>query len=568
MKGALVAAEAMEGAARTPRATAALLRAVRAGAFAAGAAAAVGAASRGSTAGSDAAGAGSSSTTEPQTAAGRTGARPKCRSGAARAHADPGIGVDTQGARRRDAPPQHRYQKGSLNKARRALRSGKRKAQAMEQFMADRFAPSTRRTRASRTQTLERLIVDAGLPRLPITAEGLYSVAAALKAGGYRTGRSYLGLWETLHREGGYVWTDELSQAKAWSRRSIERGMGPARSAAAIDFAQWAATAEACDDADMVIVGALWMLRGAEIAGLLVEQARTGPGALVASLDLMAHKTNIEGAACSRTLRCTCPAPCEAGGGGTDLDLRKAICPTHALARVLARRVTAAQGAVDAGKHALFPGRSGRACTAAEARRRIKGTLRSDAATEHSLRRMGAQFYAKRGIALPVIQHLGRWGSQAVERYVGEALAGRSAWAPLAAAGECDADRMLGARDPQGRAPGLNAIAGFLRNLVQQQVGQSSAAASTTSCTPVDRTPAYVVAGRSGVGHVVMVGGPGIPREAWETACHWRFGLRPHTASEDVSVLSCARCVGALAGRNAQEGSPGPDRSLDPSAGA
>ena len=141
----------------------------------------------------------------------------------------------------------------------------------MAEFLADRFAPSTRLARASRTRTLETLIADAGHPALPVTAEGIYAVAAALKAGGYRTGRAYLGIWEVMHREGGHAWTDELRQAKAWATASLQRGLGPAISASTFDLEKWVVTAPAGDDADMLIVGTLWMMRGAELAGLLVE---------------------------------------------------------------------------------------------------------------------------------------------------------------------------------------------------------------------------------------------------------------------------------------------------------
>ena len=123
------------------------------------------------------------------------------------------------------------------------FRSKKCRALGVEKFIADRFAPTTRRTRASRTKTLRTLVADAGCDMLPVTAAGMYTVAAALKAGKYRTGRAYLGLWETLHREAGHPWTEDLAQAKAWSRKSIERGLAPPKSAATVDFASWAAAA-------------------------------------------------------------------------------------------------------------------------------------------------------------------------------------------------------------------------------------------------------------------------------------------------------------------------------------
>ena len=50
------------------------------------------------------------------------------------------------------------------------------------------------------------------------------------------------------------------------------------------------------------------------------------------------------------------------------------------------------------------------------------------------MRCMGAQYYARRGVPLAVIQHIGRWGSATVLKYVEQALEGRASWAPVVAA--------------------------------------------------------------------------------------------------------------------------------------
>eukprot|EP00971_Amphidinium_carterae_P312622 6213752-Amphidinium_carterae.1 len=42
--------------------------------------------------------------------------------------------------------------------------------------------------------------------------------------------------------------------------------------------------------------------------------------------------------------------------------------------------------------------------------------------TEHSLRRSGAQWHARRGVPIWAIKVLGRWKSDAVDVYLGEAL--------------------------------------------------------------------------------------------------------------------------------------------------
>ena len=55
--------------------------------------------------------------------------------------------------------------------------------------------------------------------------------------------------------------------------------------------------------------------------------------------------------------------------------------------------------------------------------RSCRAAMGTQALTEHSLRRMGAQFYARRGVPLFFVQVLGRWGSATIERHVADGLA-------------------------------------------------------------------------------------------------------------------------------------------------
>jgi hypothetical protein len=152
-------------------------------------------------------------------------------------------------------------------------------------------------------------------------------------------------------------------------------------------------------DTDFVIIGALWMLRGAESAALLGEQAVVHDRANQACITLGATKINPAGQDCNRTLRCSCAE-------GVPDALGMLTCPVHAVIRVLEAR--AAEGLT--GKHPLFPGSGGQACTSAMVRRAICRACSTEGMSDHSLRRMGAQFYAGRGVPMAIILHLGRWG--------------------------------------------------------------------------------------------------------------------------------------------------------------
>ena len=171
------------------------------------------------------------------------------------------------------------------------------------------------------------------------------------------------------------------------------------------------------------------MLRGAEAAALLGDQIAFREDTSQATITLGAYKTNPSGRECTRTLRCSCSRRVTRGGE-EEADLGTSACPVHALDRIARRR--AGLGLTD--KHPLFGGRGSRALTPCAARLAICRACQCDGMTEHSLRRMGAQYYARRGVPLAVIQHIGRWGSATVLKYVDQALEGRASWAPVVAA--------------------------------------------------------------------------------------------------------------------------------------
>lgn len=262
-------------------------------------------------------------------------------------------------------------------------------------------------------------------------------------------------------------------------------------------------------------------------------------------------------------LRCSCFAAL--GGARSEIGTR--LCPAHALQRAIAR--TEAAGL--SGKHPLFPGNGGKAIDPEEARARIRQGCREPSLSEHSLRRMGAQFYARRGLALPVIQHLGRWGSAAVERYVAEALEARAAWAPLAASENLDLSAVVGGDNQKTNTPGLGAISGMIREVVKVEVSKAkakdikkaeaegkskegsrlSAASSSTTDRQQEKPRAdpreAIRSSITRIGHIVRLGGPAIHPVCWETLCGWRFGCAPHERCR-LDEVTCRRgCALALA---------------------
>ena len=106
------------------------------------------------------------------------------------------------------------------------------------------------------------------------------------------------------------------------------------------------------------------------------------------------------------------------------------VCPVCALQRTLRRQ----DAAGFTSKHPIVSSSDGLALSPIKPRKLIAEGLGTQALTEHSLRRNGAQFYARRGVPLSFVQVLGRWRSTSIERNVADASAEKASWAPLAAA--------------------------------------------------------------------------------------------------------------------------------------
>lgn len=90
----------------------------------------------------------------------------------------------------------------------------------------------------------------------------------------------------------------------------------------------------------------------------------------------------------------------------------------YALRRLLEARTRCKLG----GKHALFSTPGGTAVSRRTWIRVICVQCRLADAGEHSVRQMAAQFLARLGVAMELIKFLGRWGSDAIHKYVENAL--------------------------------------------------------------------------------------------------------------------------------------------------
>jgi len=468
-------------------------------------------------------------------------------------------GVDTLGVRRAYAPTLKGRRLGSFALARAALSSAACKKRALDEFEADIYAPSSRLPRRAKWNTLLKIAAKAEAPFqvLPLDPQTIALLGAALKAGGYRSGYSYLSVAKKEHVLARHSWASELDIALTDAKRSLERGIGPSKSAETFGLEKLAnlsgcglrvVRGEPVCLVDTGICMALWLLRGLEAASLLGEQAFVDESESLATIDLGPTKTDPEGRGCKRTLFCAC----DKARGPVAIAV---ICPVHSLLAVIGARRSLGLSC----KHPLFPQANGRATSADGVRRAFAALLKVNVG-EHSFRREGAQFYARRGVELPIIQFLGRWGSDTVKRYVGEALGAQASHAAQVATRSVV--RPAGLTDSS-----FDDVAAALKRLDALE-GQREESASQEALQLAVSSAAAVVGGRldsleefvanftseclSGVQrnalntevqvHRVLLGDCSLPPALWVSACGWKFGLTDHKRVDAV-LVSCKKCL-------------------------
>ena len=322
--------------------------------------------------------------------------------------------MDTNGVRRGTAPPMLPYARGSLQEALKVAGSRPLMRAARRKFRASVFAPSSKAGRAARLRTVRRLLKRMALPFLPVTPDKMERLTAALMAAKYRSTMAYLARWKEEHVHADHAWNDLLVATWRDCKRAAERGLGPPRQADTfrgddLQPASWGTQPLTKNGpvlpGHLVAVGVFWLLREAELASLLREQASVDRSKRTATLDLCATKMDPGGRGCERTLRCSCQS-------------FEGACPYCCLAEALDQHEALGFGP----KHPLFPTLTGRAPSEKSVLATIRKVSGLATAGRHSLRRVGAKVHTRRFLPLYLTQFLGRWGGNTVARYVGEEL--------------------------------------------------------------------------------------------------------------------------------------------------
>ena len=437
---------------------------------------------------------------------------------------------------------------------------------------------------------------------LPVTANTVKLISAALKAGGYRAPEQYFARARREHRRAtGRDVDADVEQAFADCARSITRGAGPTAFKDAFRFESLAEVADlpkldhlpeqpAQSSGDVLapfalaVLGGWWLAREIECSFAESHDITLDTARLEVSWALPVSKTDLRALGAVRTHGCLC------AGGKSRL---QRMCPFHFAQKYLDLLVAYfGDDALDPARRLpLFPTAAGDviskkaavdaiclvAASVGEAPTRPDGLgVQRPRFGGHTLRVAGAQALARAGVEHHLIELIGRWGSAAIHRYIQEA---GLAVQPLIAA-KLSAQATSSSSSSAGPPPGMAALtppepaapkAGAFAALEDRLRSLEASLAANGHALSTAPLPSmrFVINDVSKCIHLVGICGPEIPREAWLTGgCSWSFGLRRHTLlaelPEDTQQRRRSMCSTCFPGAR----KPAASRSSSPASSA
>ena len=384
-----------------------------------------------------------------------------------------------------------------------------------------------------------------------------------MKEYGYRSFGNYVSSMKQLHIKAGFQWSALHELEAKQGARSVTRGQGPPRQSAPLDVDAFAkldlgmvplAAGGPVNPGGMALLGSAFLLREIEVAYARLSHLRVDPKARRAHLHLPVSKTDVMAVGCTRVWGCTCleaepSADCAYHVAHKHLQLVHArlgitvgdpLCETLPLFPSCDGE-TVTKAAVVATIEQIAV-RCGEALVDASGNRRFGG---------HSLRVSGAQWLGRLGFEVELVKTFGRWSSNSVMRYLGEAHVSDLARAKMRLVKDrnilqCQAMDLVAANGPQ------LSTAAEVERIVAAAVSTVSAQCSALSDRLLDfqrasgmRYDLVLSEARKSV-HAVA-GDLATASQSWRTRCGWRFTEGPgFRLSSSVSLgapASWARCV-------------------------
>ena len=459
--------------------------------------------------------------------------------------------VDPAVAYRSDAPLVKPYARADRQRAHEVASSSSLLSDAVSSLRHDAVANSARKSRQSLLATWVSLhsACCPDTPTFPLLPESIEKVAAALKAGGYRSVRNYLSRAKDEHLAHGHHWDDLLARSSRLAVRACERGQGPPSRQVPFDlglaFEKSSSSLEPLVSGgplgfkNLVVIGCFHMLREIELSTSLARSLFVDLDRMEETLHLPTSKTDHLALGVWRSWGCVCaglPSP--------------APCPYHAA--ISQRRLLLDRFAVEGELPVdlpLFPSCSGHTTSKAAVVASLRAWLSASGLSldnlptgGHSFRVTGAQLLAKAGIDTDTIMIAARWTSSAVLKYIREA--------PLKALTQRYASQL--ATGVRSNLP-LDVISSLEARLVAIEahvVAGSTITSSATGsrCSTATQVDASIVVNNaSGVVHRMSsseLDEPGL----WRTLCGWRFAHSSHSRHlvPPCGAKRCVRCFEPL----------------------
>ena len=480
-------------------------------------------------------------------------------------------------AGRSDHPVPFAGRRASLAAALEAAQPNNRK-RSLATLDADILAKSTTPSQESKVRTYRALCAAWDVDPWPISPTNVRCVSASFKIGGYRSAAGYF--QAVMGYQQRHLRTDVDSLTRRCVKdciRSIRRGLGSQHLKDSFDASllgdfpgqEDSDTTPFSFDSlehikDMCILGIWFMLRENELSSAKMADLQLEANEV--RMTVPVHKTDSYGTLCSRTLRCCCRIR------------QSGLCPWHAGERHLVR--LSLHPKLARSYHLpLFPTDQGVAASKymmIQAFRRMIAatgtpTTRPDPQARdmqrfsgHVLRVSGAQLLASSGIAVQLIQLLGRWTSQAVMRYVQEAHMVQLPNLPLAVVGSHEQLkhnselRLSMAADLAAVAHSSDRGASDEPQLEETEAGVEAPPAKTFDLSHLQAQidaiqlaiqkpqQAYVARHRGKVLHIGMLEELHTPPQAWKTRCGWSYGLTNFIRLSEIHVGTrrCQKCFG------------------------
>ena len=197
--------------------------------------------------------------------------------------------VDTRQVRGKSAAPVKAYRRGSKHQAVAVGANSDLRAAARRALAVGMFAKSSKRTLLARRNAITAVLEVDRVPPNVVTPDALLDLAASLGVGGYRSAFAYLVALRLWAIENNQQWTDLLHLHFRRMKRSLQRGLGPPRRAIAVKLHAFRQVSHVNDGP---LVGALWLMRGAELRSVLGDQVVSGKTGTHDTIQLAATKTD------------------------------------------------------------------------------------------------------------------------------------------------------------------------------------------------------------------------------------------------------------------------------------